>query len=214
MSTYKPKEEPTDYVMISEAEFTFLYCALKFYPDKLASFRQTCKVHKRLLKMRPIICCAGTFMNYWSRWLDYWLQKLKPLIPSYLKSGDQLLEVVISLHIPSWAYLVVSYATAMYNNIDTKHTITVITWWLKDLCDRELLPEGFPLDVVLSAMVTITRNNIFEFGDLYFLQLLGTAMCTSAAVMWETLYYAYHEIHTLLPKHGTNLLYYNLTYHH
>ena len=57
-------------------------------------------------------------------------------------------------------------------------------------------------------MVTIMRNNIFQFEDLYFLQLLGTAMGISAAVMWATIYYAYHEIHTLLPKHGANLLYY------
>ena len=105
MSKYKPKEEPTDYVTISEAEFTFLYRALKFYPGKLARFRQTCKVHKTPWKLCPIICCASTFMNYWSRWLDYWLQKLKPLIPSYLNNGDQLLEEVLPLHIPSLGLL-------------------------------------------------------------------------------------------------------------
>ena len=160
------------------------------YPDKFARFRQTCKVHKTPWKMRPIICCASTFMNYWGRWLDYWLQTLRTWIRSYLKNGDELLDEVLLLHIPSWAYLVVTDATAMYNNIDTEHAITVIKWWLKDLRDRELLPEGFPLDAVLSAMVTIMRNNIFEFGDLYFLQLLGTAMGTSAAVMWATMYYA------------------------
>ena len=33
-------------------------------------------------------------------------------------------------------------------------------------------------------------------------------MGTSAAVMWATLYYAYHEVHTLLPNHGHNLLYF------
>ena len=33
-------------------------------------------------------------------------------------------------------------------------------------------------------------------------------MGTSAAVMWATLYYAYHENHTILPKHQHNLLYY------
>ena len=57
-------------------------------------------------------------------------------------------------------------------------------------------------------MITIMTNNIFEWGDLYFLQLLGTAMGTSAAVMWATLYFAYHEEHTLIPKHGHNLLYF------
>jgi hypothetical protein len=34
----------------------------------------------------------------------------------------------------------------MYNNIDTDHAIKVITWWLKDLADRKLLPERFPLE--------------------------------------------------------------------
>ena len=96
----------------------------------------------------------------------------------------------------------------MYNNIDTDHAIEVITWWLKDLFQRDLLPENFPLDAVLSAMIIIMRNNLFEFGDLYFLQLLGTAMGTSAAVMWATIYYAYHEVFTLIPKHGHNLLYF------
>ena len=75
----------------------------------------------------------------------------------------------------------------MYNNINTDHAIEVITWWLKDLYQRDLLPENFPLDAVLSAMVIIMRNNLFEFGDLYSLQLLGIAMGTSAAVMWATI---------------------------
>ena len=57
-------------------------------------------------------------------------------------------------------------------------------------------------------MTTIMRNNIFEFGDCYFLQLLGTAMGTSAAVIWSTLYYACHEVHIILPKHGHHLLYF------
>lgn len=52
------------------------------------------------------------------------------------------------------------------------------------------------------------KNNIFEFGDCYFLQLLGTAMGTSAAVMWATIYFAYHEVHTLIPNHGHNLFYF------
>jgi hypothetical protein len=96
----------------------------------------------------------------------------------------------------------------MYNNIDTDHATLVISWWLNDLHDKNLLPFNFPLEAVISAMKTIMKNNIFEWGDLHFLQLLGTAMGTSSAVMWATLYYAYHEVHTLLPKYGINLLYF------
>ena len=50
------------------------------------------------------------------------------------------------------------------------------------------------------------KNNIFEWGDLYFLQLLGTAMGTSAACMWATIYFAVHETETLLPTYGRHLL--------
>eukprot|EP00956_Cyclotella_meneghiniana_P006518 scaffold8576_cov44-Cyclotella_meneghiniana.AAC.4 len=33
-------------------------------------------------------------------------------------------------------------------------------------------------------------------------------MGTSAAVMWATLYYAYHEVHTIISKYGHCLLYF------
>ena len=41
---------------------------------------------------------------------------------------------------------------------------------------------------------------------MYFLQLLGTAMGTSAACMWATIYFATHEINTLIPRYTNNLL--------
>ena len=204
----KPQDDPVDYICLSKAEFTFLYRAIQFYPDKLARFRQMCKIHKVPWKMRPIICCAGTFMNFWSKWLDFWFQKLKPFIPSYVKNGDQVLDDIEKLKLTISSLLFVTDAHSMYNNIDTDHAISVITWWIKDLEGKGQLPEDFPSVAVLSAMRIIMKNNIFEFGDMFFLQLLGTAMGTSAAVMWATLYFAYHEVHTLLPKHGHNLLYF------
>ena len=33
-------------------------------------------------------------------------------------------------------------------------------------------------------------------------------MGISAAVMWATLYFAYHDVHTILPKHGHLFLYF------
>ncbi len=57
----KPRQKDT--ITISEAEETFLARAVKQNPDKLTRFRMTMKVHKTPWKMRPIVCCSGTFMN-------------------------------------------------------------------------------------------------------------------------------------------------------
>jgi hypothetical protein len=163
------------------------------------------KAHKTPWKMRPIVCCAGTFMNNLSRWLDYHLQKLKPLIPTYLKDSHQLLDLLRNLGpLPPGALLFTADANSMYTNIDTDHAILVISEWLDSLKDR--LPANFPLDAVKDAMNLVMRNNIFEWGNMYFLQLLGTAMGTSAACMWATIYYAVHEIETLIPLYSQNLL--------
>jgi len=194
--------------VLGESECTFLIRSLKQHPDTFARFRQTAKVHKIPWQFRPIVCCVGTFMNDWSKWLDYWLQKLKHLVPTYVKDSQQILDEVRALNLPQQFLLFSCDANSMYNNINTQHAIEVITWWLRDLDSRDELPNNFPLEAILEAMVIIMENNIFEFGDLYFLQLVGTAMGTSAAVMWATLYFAYHEVHTLIPTHGSNLFYF------
>ena len=43
------------------------------------------------------------------------------------------------------------------------------------------------------------NNNLFEWGNMYLLQKRGTAMGTSSACEWATLYYGVHETQTLLP---------------
>ena len=211
LTKFRPRdkdEKPAEHTCISHGEEIFLRRAMRREPEKLARFRMTAKVHKSPWKMRPIVCCAGTMMNDWSKWLDYWLQKLKPSIPTFIKDGQQVLNEIELLQLPPNAKLFTADANSMYNNIDTEHAIRVIEWWLKKLDQNKQLPPDFPLEAVTYAMKTIMRNHIFEWGDLFFLQLLGTAMGTSSAVMWATLYYAYHEVHTLIPNHGHNLLYF------
>ena len=68
------------------------------------------------------------------------------------------------------------------------------------------MPPGFPVETALSAMKISQKNNLFEFGDLFFLRIPRTATGTSAAVMWVTCYFACHKVHTILPKHGHLLL--------
>jgi hypothetical protein len=199
---------PREDAYFSQAEATFLQRAFARDPYKLAKFRMICKVHKSPWQTRPIVCCSGTILNELSRWLDFWLQKLRPKIPSFVKDSQQVLDEVSTLRLPPNAKLFTTDANAMYNNIDTNHAISVISTWLDELYSLRELPRNFPLEAVKEAMRLVMRNNLFEWGDLCFLQLLGTAMGTSAAVMWATIYYATHENNVILPKYRNQLLYF------
>lgn len=188
---------------LSKAETVYLQRALEQNPDQFSRFRMSLKAHKTPWKMRPIVCCAGTFMNNLSCWLDYWLQKLKPSVPTYIKDSKHLLYLLKQLGIlPPNARLFTADANSMYTNIDTDHAIEIITAWLKSID----LPDKFPLEAVLDAMELVMRNNLFNWGDMFFLQLLGTAMGTSAACMWATIYFAVHESECLIPKYNHCLL--------
>jgi hypothetical protein len=58
-------------------------------------------------------------------------------------------------------------------------------------------------------MKRVMENNYFEWGDLYFYQLTGTAMGTSAAVLWATIYFVILEEYLInLNKYSDDLLLY------
>ena len=106
-------------------------------------------------------------MNYLSQWLDHWLQKLKPFIPSFLKDGDQLIQVLQQLGpLPPGALLFAADPVSMYTNIHTDHAIAVISAWLDNLEASSSLPADYPISAVKDGMVLVTRNHIFEWGDM------------------------------------------------
>jgi len=58
-------------------------------------------------------------------------------------------------------------------------------------------------------MKRVMENNYFEWGDHYFYQLTGTAMGTSAAVLWATIYFVILEEYLInLNKYSDDLLLY------
>lgn len=197
-----------------KAEYVFLARSQdeKLFPtNKFARFRMTLKVHKKPHKFRPIVCCAGTFLNCLSKWVDYHLQKLKQFIPSYLKDSGDLLHHLKQFHrLPPTAFLFTADAQSMYTNINTDHALEVIGKWLDDLESSGQLEDkgiSIPITALKEALTLVMKNNIFEFGDMYFQQLTGTAMGTSAACMWATIYFAIHEA-LLLNKYANCLLLY------
>jgi hypothetical protein len=113
--------------------------------------------HKGPWKTRPIVCCAGTLLNQLSKWLNFWLQKLKPFIPSYLKNSSDLIKKLKKLGwCPMNARLFTADAQSMYTNIDTMHAIQVIGQWLDNLQSR--LHPMFPLEAVKEAIMIVMTN--------------------------------------------------------
>jgi len=51
--------------------------------------------------------------------------------------------------------------------------------------------------------------NEFTFGNKFFIQINGTAMCTNTACIYATIYYSYHE-ETVVMKHKSVKFYRHL----
>ena len=189
---------------LSEAESTFLWRTCRECGPKLSRFYLTAKVHKTPWATRPVVSTCGTMMAGLSKWLDYWLQKLRSQVHSYLQDSSHLLRLLNEFgQLPPGARLFTADAVGMYTNIDTTHGIQVIDDWIDELGDD--MPDGFPAKAVKEALRLVMKTNIFEFGDSFFEQISGCAMGTPVACIYATLYYAYHERSTLLSKYKSNL---------
>jgi hypothetical protein len=56
--------------------------------------------------------------------------------------------------------------------------------------------------MVLEAITIVMKHNVFQFDDTFWLQLTGTAMGTSLACIYATIYYSYHEETSILPQYA------------
>ena len=104
---------------VPEHERDFLRTGRNRCGTKLARFRMSCKLHKTPnwhltkgdLKFRPIVACCGTWLNCWSKWLDYYLSKLTPFIPTYWGGEDPILDWLRTIdNLPPWAFVYTSDA--------------------------------------------------------------------------------------------------------
>jgi hypothetical protein len=168
------------------------------------------KVHKTPMKTRPVVSCVGSFNEIASKWLDYKLAKVVHLCPSYTKDSYQILAEIKALGtLPRNARIFTADAVSMYTNIDASHSITTIGKWL-DLHRTEINAQvmDFNFDLVIQLLTLVMNNNIFQFDDCWFHQRNGTAMGTSVACVYATIYYSYHEETTLLPRYDSSLCFY------
>ena len=87
----------------------------------------------------------------------------------------------------------------MYTNIPPAEGIANI----KRLLEGDIIPipSNFPKDEVIKLLSEVLLNNVFTFGDTYWLQIAGTAMGTSLACAYATLFFGLPEETILINKY-------------
>ena len=88
----------------------------------------------------------------------------------------------------------------MYSNFNLDHAIKIMQIWLERYVPPASEPK-LPSQAILDLLELVMRHNIMQFGDSYFLQLVGTAMGTSVAVVFANLYFGWHEKKLILPRY-------------
>jgi hypothetical protein len=188
---------------LEEPVVTFMLRGYKKFGDKISKFRATIKIHKNPPKTRPVVSKCGTYLECISKWLDWKLQPLMKYLPSVIRDGQTLCDELIHTKFPSNAKLFTADAVSMYTNIDLDHAMEVMSLWLHSLPAEERMWDFRDeiIDAILDGFNLVMRNNIFEFGDIYSQQLIGTAMGTSCAIVFANLYEGWHERVTILPRY-------------
>ena len=162
------------------------------------------KVHKTPLKTRPVVSCSGSLLHSLGVWLDTMLQPIATSLPSFIASSYDLKEALQEMPLlPANAQLFTADAISMYTNIDTASALNAISIFLRSSDDYKHLP----IDIILTGLELLMKNNVFQFGDCFFYQQTGTAMGTPPACCYATIYYAVHEQY-LFTKYSGNLFFY------
>ena len=165
------------------------------------------KLHKQPLKSRPVVSCVNSSPEFYSKWLDNKMEEMLCLTDFKLRDSYQVLEEVRRGNtFPPGTKLFTMDATAMYTNIPPDHGIEIMGKWIDEFGDE--LEPNFPRDLFLAVLETVLKNNVFQFGDTFWHQEKGTAMGTSTACKYATLYFAYHERTLIWPRYKQYLPYY------
>ena len=159
------------------------------------------KIHKAPLKTRPIISYSGSTCYGLAKWLDVELQKMLPFLPYIATSSREIVSELKELELPDAARLITMDATAMYTNIHLEHAKDELSnFLLEDELGKSVATfAGICPAMLIHALEIVMTNNIFAFGDTFWLQQTGTAMGTPPAPPWATIYFCIHE-HRIIKK--------------
>jgi len=181
---------------VEDNEILFIETHSQDVEDPMPFFYLLMKVHKTPLKTRPIVSFSGSLFHSLGIWIDTHLQQVAKSFDSYLQSSFDLVEIFKTFRLPPnrRCRLFTADATSMYTNIDTDAAILAIHDYILD--HQHLFPT-LPLAPLIEALDILMNNNVFQFGDTFWLQLIGVAMGAPPAPSIATVSFATHEVDIL-----------------
>jgi hypothetical protein len=190
---------------LSEPELTYFKRSLtnRF---RLPIFYGLPKVHKNPFSLQPVVSTTNSLLAVFSTWLDYKMKELLPFVKSYIKNSIAVIQDLKCLTIPDNALLFSADAVSMYTNIETQQALTSMQDFIQSNIHN--IQESFPTSLFLQVLEIVMKNNIFSFGDTFWIQQIGTAMGTPTACSYASITYGQHENTQILPKFKSHLLYY------
>ena len=172
------------------------------------------KVHKaknerQTTPYRPVVSQCGSLSAAISTFIDHKLQAFTHSIPSYIQNSPDLLNQLDSLDtLLMGAHLFTSDATSMYTNIDPGEGVDVLVKYLMKYNNETQKGGIVHIEFMKELISLVMNNNVFQFGDSYWLQEIGTAMGTPCACIYATIFFAWFEREFILQKYKDNLLFY------
>ena len=141
------------------------------------------KIHKKIVKGRPIISGNGCPTEMISAFVDDHLKEFVQKMPSYVKDTSDFIKKVESYQHDSDYYLVTMDVSSLYTNIPNDEGITAV---------RRTLLHDYKGQVSIESLIRllgfVLRMNNFVFNEVHYLQTGGTAMGTRLAPSYANLF--------------------------
>ena len=146
------------------------------------------KIHKKVVKGRPIVSGNNSPTEKISAFVDEHLKGFVKEIPSYVRDTSDFIKKVEAYHTNSDYYLVTMDVSSLYTNIPNHEGITAVYRTLSTKYDgRVTIPS------LIQLLKFVLHMNHFEFNGSHFLQTGGTAMGTRLAPSYANLFMGHLE---------------------
>ena len=189
--------------MLSKENRKFLRTHLRLNEGPWGLLYLLFKVHKNRLKTRTVVSYCGKLLHPLGQLITERLQPLAKMHKFYFQDSFTLKKELDLQKIPSNACLFICGATSLYSNIKTGPALHHIGKFALENKEHMTVPPA----VLMDPLHLLMTNNVFQFGDTYWLQKVGVAMGAPPAPPWATIFFGIHE-ETVFAQFGHKLQFY------